>query len=561
MQVTQWKEPALNWNGAVAEEGQASILEIRSDQFIPDFLQAMGTEDPAGYFNQHRIDDDVTSGDFLKLFQPLHGCYYLVAASLVCRQLGLPDKNVNKSGGESVFFVIRRKTGSDEEAWIPTESGGYWKKMEGELIYTLAEGEERLPLHAVKVCPRPETPHSIYTDNIERDLYYGYIPTGNRDKYKDTYGRTVGNGTETSSQVANDFITAVENEYDYDFRKDLFLRRVYMSWDSLRKNLSKDEDDNVVLGTDFGTNAQTEQLYMILELGEFLQNQLPTMWDALEDEDPGSLPGGMNNLYLLLTNDPSLADDPQLPDEMVIISDDEEKTLAEVIDQYKAHFPLLRGQGNIPDTDLDFTTFTPSSGDTAANLQTLRTEINNAVDAETEPIKIAGGENSELVRLIQKQVQPRLPAGSEPVYVIRTVYDYAPDDPFCPPVVSTLPTRPFELAKAFDPDAPARLVRLEAPSIKPRDLRKYARGVGIEMSPELHKLASCMGGEDAQDVIDSVESCDSGGGLSIQMICTFSIQIIFLVAFIVMFIFLIALNFIFYWLAYLRICLPIPTKS
>ena len=38
-------------------------------------------------------------------------------------------------------------------------------------------------------------------------------------------------------------------------------------------------------------------------------------------------------------------------------------------------------------------------------------------------------------------------------------------------------------------------------------------------------------GEDAQDVIDSVESC-TDGGLSIQMICTFSIQIIFLVAFI-----------------------------
>jgi hypothetical protein len=129
-------------------------------------------------------------------------------------------------------------------------------------------------------------------------------------------------------------------------------------------------------------------------------------------------------------------------------------------------------------------------------------------------------------------------------------------------VVSIKATRPFRLTKFFEPDAPARLVRLEAPSIKPKDLRKYARGVGIEMSPELHKLASCLGGDDVQGIIDGVESCeDSGGGLSIQMICSFSIQIIFLVAFIVMFIFLISLNFIFGWLAYLRICLPIPTKS
>jgi hypothetical protein len=269
---------------------------------------------------------------------------------------------------------------------------------------------------------------------------------------------------------------------------------------------------------------------------------------------------------MLLTNDPLLADNPQLPDEMLVMSDDEEKTLAEVIDQYKGHFPLLRGEGIIPATNLDFTEFTPAANPDALppKLEALRTEINNAIDAETEPIKFAGGDSSEVAHLIENQVQPKLPANSEPVYVIRTVYDYAPGDPFCPPIISTLPTRPFELAKAFDPDAPARLVRLEAPSIKPRDLRKYARGVGIEMSPDLHKLASCMSGDNMDDVITSIEDCEDneeGGGLSIQMICTFSIQIIFLVAFIVMFIFLISLNFIFYWLAYLRICLPIPTKS
>ena len=61
-------------------------------------------------------------------------------------------------------------------------------------------------------------------------------------------------------------------------------------------------------------------------------------------------------------------------------------------------------------------------------------------------------------------------------------------------------------------------------------------------------------------IIDSIGgACD--GGLSIRMICSFSIQIIFMVAFIVMFTFLILLNFVFGWLAYLRICLPIPVKN
>ena len=80
------------------------------------------------------------------------------------------------------------------------------------------------------------------------------------------------------------------------------------------------------------------------------------------------------------------------------------------------------------------------------------------------------------------------------------------------------------------------------------------------MSPELHQLSNCIAGGDLSGIINSLSGC-ADGGLSIQMICSFSIQIIFLVAFIVMFIFLILLNFIFWWLAFLRICLPIPTKS
>jgi hypothetical protein len=232
-----------------------------------------------------------------------------------------------------------------------------------------------------------------------------------------------------------------------------------------------------------------------------------------------------------------------------IKSDGDEKTLAEVISQYKSYFPLLRGQGEFPDTDLDSTDFE------LADLNALQSSVGPAIEAETQPIKIPGGESSELVRLIKNQVQPQPTA--EPLYHIRTAYEY---DPECPPVVSLLPTRPFRLTKFFEPDAPARLVRLEAPSIKPKDLRQFARGVGIEMSPELHKLASCMAGDKMEDVIGSIEDCDDGG-LSIQMICSFSIQIIFLVAFIVMFIFLLSLNFIFGWLFYLRICLPIPKKN
>lgn len=543
MHVTQWKEPALTWNGVVPEDGRASILEIRSDQFIPEFLQAMGSKEPAAYFNKHRIDDGSGS---LKLYQPLHGCFYLVTASLVCRQLGLPDKMVNRAAGESVFFIIRRRTaGGGEEAWIPSGKSGRWQSLSAESALTLAPGEERLPMHPVKICPKPKTPQSVFTDNVERDLYYGYIPTGNRDKYKDTVGRTIPAGVDPAV-FTNNFINDAEVEYaaeGYSFRKDVFNRRVYLPWNTLRNNLMFD-NGVLVLKAEYATNAQIEQLYIILELGEFLQNNLPTVWKALETGNTASLPTAMKTLYDKLTID------------LKVKSGGSDKTLAEVIAQYKAHFPLLHGQGEFPATSLDFTVFTPSDTDpTTPNLVTLEEVIYAAIDEENEPILIPGGEGSELVQLIKNQVQPQPTA--EPFYHIRTVYEY---DPECPPVVSLLPTRPFRLTKFFEPDAPARLVRLEAPSIKPKDLRQFARGVGIEMSPELHKLASCMSGDDMDGVIDSIENCDDSG-FSIQMICSFSIQIIFLVAFIVMFIFLISLNFIFGWLFYLRICLPIPKKA
>ena len=51
------------------------------------------------------------------------------------------------------------------------------------------------------------------------------------------------------------------------------------------------------------------------------------------------------------------------------------------------------------------------------------------------------------------------------------------------------------------------------------------------------------------------------GDFDIAMICAFSIQIITLVAFVVMFIFLILLNIVFWWLPFLKVCFPVPTKK
>jgi hypothetical protein len=549
MHVTQWKEPALSWNGTIAEDGRPAILEVRSDDFIPQFLEAMAGSDPAAYFDDHRLEPKAGQS-FMKLYQPLHGCFYLVTASLVCRQLGLPDKAIDRTNGESVFFVIRRRTaGGGEQAWIQLDKGGYWKTLPAGQKLTLAVGEERLPMHPVQICPTPAAPRSVFTDNIERELHYGYIPAGNRDKYRDTFGRTL-TATPAPQTLVNDFIGDAEANappgVDFNWRRELFFRRVYRPWQSLDENLLPGGSPQ--LRVEISTNAQIEQLYALLELADFFKNNLPSLWAALEAGSGSGLPAGSDILELYERLTDSSATNP-----FEIESNGADEMVGDLLMQYKAHIELVRGQGTIPATDLDFRDFF-----SAGRLDQLRDAVEDAIPDETQPIQVAGDEDSnELVRLITHQVQPREPEGSEATYHIRAVYEY---DPECPPIVSPAASHPFTLAKFFEPDAPARLVKLEAPSMKPQDLRKYARGVGIEMSPDLHKLASCLAGGDIDGIIDSI-SGDCEGGLNIQMICSFSIQIIFMVAFIVMFIFLIMLNFIFGWLAYLRICLPIPVKD
>src|SRR5262245_2934118 len=41
----------------------------------------------------------------LKLYQPVHGHFYLIAASLVCRIPGMPDRFVDTANGEKARFA------------------------------------------------------------------------------------------------------------------------------------------------------------------------------------------------------------------------------------------------------------------------------------------------------------------------------------------------------------------------------------------------------------------------------------------------------------------------
>ena len=121
-----------------------------------------------------------------KLYQPAHNRFYLVAANLVCRQRGLPDRATDVAQGERTSFVIRRlyaKPGLtldpiepatyDEYGWIGDRQRGVWFKM-AQPEQDAPEGEERLPLF----------PTVFEQDGRKRRVLAGLIPAASREVYE-----------------------------------------------------------------------------------------------------------------------------------------------------------------------------------------------------------------------------------------------------------------------------------------------------------------------------------------------------------------------------------------
>lgn len=161
----------------------------------------------------------------------------------------------------------------------------------------------------------------------------------------------------------------------------------------------------------------------------------------------------------------------------------------------------------------------------------------------------------------------------EGYFVLRCVYERPLCGPFDKPVVSA-PTREFQLAAFFDPDAPARPIRIGLPiDTSPAGLRKFDKNTAFMMSDMLCGQVQRMKGLSLGDLVRSVlpwplhkdlsvpdggPCTDSGGGLQFGMICSLSIPIITICALLLLMIIVTLLDFIFRWVPYFLICFPLP---
>jgi hypothetical protein len=159
------------------------------------------------------------------------------------------------------------------------------------------------------------------------------------------------------------------------------------------------------------------------------------------------------------------------------------------------------------------------------------------------------------------------------LFVIRCVYQRCDCGPLYPAKLSRS-SQQFQIASFFDPDAPARQIRITLPlDTTPAGLRKFSRNTAFQISDVLCGQVTRAKNMGFGDLVRSVLpwpfhkdlSADVGdlspcqsGGVNIGMICSLSIPIITICAFILLMMIVLILDIIFRWIPYFIICFPLP---
>jgi len=558
MTVTMhWVEPALLWGNTI-EQTPPRLLQYEEDTFLPDFLAQMQLAASATHHVKAHLMQLAPPESPPTLYHPLHQRYYLVTASLICKVNGYPDKVVDRKRDERTYFVMRRVVGTVEQGW---SGQGGWQPLVDSAGAPLAllPDEEQFPLHMI---PAQTGLKLSNYDCPQRNIYYGYIATGSREKRVPPHP-LVADKSKSSGQILKDLQDAAQSP-DFDPRLNEYDSRVQDRWMLLDNPVKNQLNPEQV--TDILRNG-------VVDLGDFIGRALPNVWRALKEPgDNPALPPAQKALFQYLNLNQFHRPDPEDP----MRAD----SLRSALLGFRSFIEAGTASGQMPfptpaeaplRVDLltilkqqmigNLSVVVKTPADVSAYLEELRTKVNSALDEYSQPMKAALGPKAaqiekDRLKLMRHMIRDEKVDGSgapldEGVYFLRLVYDRGPD---CEPILSER-SQAFKLARAVDPNAPARLVRIQAPSIRLQDLRKYAHGVGIQMSGDLNKVMNRVGPNLLKgDGLDT-------GGTGIAMVCTFSLQILFIIALVLVFVFAIVLNIVFWWLAFLRICLPIPKSN
>lgn len=543
-EVLQWLAPAPLWDsgtvGAAASGlTQPFIAEFKTDAFATDFLAMLagttGTPADLAALAPETTVDGTPAGAF-RLYQPLSQRYYVVTAELVCRRPGIPDHALES--GQTAAFVMRRQDASgDEEAFVPDSDGGSWVPAPAGSLVT---GEKTYPMHRGAIAPYAADGTTAASLGLAknggngRTLFWGYVPVGIRNKI-------VRPMADPAKKLAD--MMATDSTIP-DPKLDWLYAKVIGTWKVLA-NLPDFNNFTAKQPTPGSDSANYASWFLLLDLGDWLKQHLPPVYDSIANGTAPS-PGPYANLI------------NEMKGITFTRTEGSTNTHATLFDAVKEMLPfadLLHGQDVAkPTVTWDLTTAAsgtslsdwldkPNTPSFSGHPHALMTLAQAALNVSPSPATLP----PELEGMIREDAGQPATTGKGPTYVIRTVLLHDP----CRPILSEA-THPFELARALDADAPARKILLQMPDIT--DMRSFKRGVAIETPPGLQKVLNAV-------TPNALKGDINPGGVSLGFICSFSLQIIFMVAFIVMFIFLLLFNIVFFWMAFLKICFPIPVPK
>jgi hypothetical protein len=578
----------------------------------------------------------------LKLYQPAHQRFYLIASCLVCERPGLPDKSLDSGREEKATFVIRRlfppnglkvsdklpplDSTWEEYAYVLTDQGAKWKKINGAKD-KLIEAEEQLPLFAVNFTE---------DDGRRRKLYASVIPAGQREAYMaaGSHSANVQNPPPNPDDLPADSRTYLMRKQFRDPWKSL-LQSASTTKTALAQSTSNDPKD-ILARADLIKNSreqiQTVSWLMLLDFAKFLEKEINRVWRGLKGEtvtpalnaNEAKLKKLLedtvleNNFKVNLLAPISVPPNPlptatvkitdvklTLKDALLAILPANETTAKQIekgLETVRTPYDRITANTKYPNflfplADALFDMVANPSLSLKTKLDGVNqvaitpSNFNKAATNKGKPrnARIKDGEDyvNEFARIVQAAL-PTLPpthfaqpvplASQTPLdmregwFLIRCVYERPLCGTIDPPVLSK-PTKPFQIAGFFDPDAPARPIRIALPiDTSPAGLRKFDKNTAFMMSDLLCGQVNRMKGITFADLVLSVlpfpfhkslsvpdpGGCDDEDGLSIGMMCSLSIPIITICALILLMIIVSLLDFIFRWIPFFIICFPLP---
>lgn len=567
-----------------------------------------------------------SNAGMLKLYQPAHQRYYLVSTCLVCGMTGMPDRSVDPGRDERVFFVMRRMLPPgemthgeplpeynantwEEYAYVVTDDGTGWKKIgksSDAAVGSCMEGEEQLPMFGVKYRE---------SDDRMRRLFAGLVPVGKREAYMAAAAADGGDGTALSSAPL-----------PKTSRKIHFRSQVAEPWKNIidqaarfKKILTEPSDPSPSqfeidsLKKVAREQLQTQSWLVLFDFAAFLEKYITDVWNAILDSSKESeltsagtaLLNGLKKMKttssLVTALRESWVDKNGISHSSPYSANDIKETLYHALKAISGDNKLETATGMydrgvkggdwpaflFPFADLAVTALTFSDGVTALGAQDqVDVGVQIGVD-ETSEVQSQKSNVDNVVALAVRamptdsaEAVPPLPAAAQPVmdtrdgiFVIRTVFDRPNCGPLKPTLVSE-PSRPFKLAGFFDPDAPARPIRIALPiDTSPAGLRKFDKNTAFMISDVLCGQIQRAKGLTFGDLVLSVlpwpfhkdlnlsgsGPCKQGDtGAQLGMICSLSIPIITICALILLMIIVNLLDFIFRWIPYFIMCFPLP---